>query len=384
MRLDDLAYKNICRRKSKIIFPLVGILIAVTTAVSLFTITREAAVSLADTFDEIGANIMIVPLEVGAFSYGDVVIPGAGGEMSYLETEDVIRINTIEERDSIAFVAPKILTPAEISGQQVLVVGVDFPQELQMKRWWRYYGDRPRGVKDVLLGSRAARSLGLGPGDSVKIEGNEFTVTAVLEEQGSEEDDFVFMQLLTVQDMFGLDGRLSFIEVAAYCTTCPLPEIVRQIGEALPNARVTALAEVVRSRQEVVDRFFSFSVVSVILLSLTAALIVLVTMLASIRERTREIGIMRSLGFRRRHILEVILTEVALIGLAGGAGGYIAGSYMSLKLAPFLLDLTLKSAFNPALAYFSVLGALTLTLAAGAYPAYKASSIDPITALGHI
>lgn len=384
MRLDDIAYKNVRRRKRKIIFPLLGIFLAVATAVGFYTITSEAAASLASTFDEIGANVMIVPGEETALSYGGVTVPGVGSESSYLNTDDVIKINTIEERASIAFVAPKILSSTQIDGYDVLVVGVDFPQELQMKRWWRYYGERPRGVRDVLLGKRVAALLQVEPGDSLVIADEEFTVSAVLAEQGTEEDDFVFMQLLTVQDMFGLDGKLSFIEVAAYCTTCPLPEIVRQISEALPHARVTALAEAVKSREELIDRFFAFSLVSTFVLMVTAALIVFITMMSAIKERTREIGIFSSLGYRRRHIFEIILTEVAIIGLTGGLGGYFAGFYLAGKLAPYLLETTVKGSFNPLIAFASVLSALFLALAAGAYPAYRASAIDPIDALRHV
>ncbi|MEW6663369.1 MAG: ABC transporter permease [Bacillota bacterium] len=383
MRLDSIAVNNLARRKMKTLFACLGLILAVGTVVTLHTVTSAIRVGLADAFDEIGANIIVVPADEQSIAYGGVVIPSPRG-FTALTNDDVISINTIKDRDSIATVAPKVLAEVEVRGEPVMAVGVDFPYELRLKKWWKWQGERPVGVDHLLVGSRVAEKFGLKPGDPLFIEGYPFQVTAVLEPQGTEEDGLIFMQLLKAQEIAGQDGRLNLIEVAAYCTTCPIEEIVEQISHSLPHARVTALAEAVEARRQVVDRFtlFAYTVSGVVVV--IGSLMVLLTMLASVKERTKEIGVFRAIGYRKSHIFEIILTEAILLGLAGGILGYLLGMAAAQVLGPVLAQGPVTIPWQPLAGGITVIGATGLAVAASLYPAAQAANLDPAEALRFI
>ncbi|MCX5909947.1 MAG: ABC transporter permease, partial [Deltaproteobacteria bacterium] len=144
--------------------------------------------------------------------------------------------------------------------------------------------------KDLLIGSAVAHHLNLREGQPVDIQGENFRVQGILEETGSQDDDLVFGDLNRVQKILGKPNQLSLIEVAAFCNSCPIDEMVKQISEVLPGAKVTAVKQAVESRMETVRHFKRFSVgISAVVLFI-GSLIVFTTMMASVNERTREIG----------------------------------------------------------------------------------------------
>lgn len=381
MRLDTIAVRSLWRRKGKLISLTTALLLAIGTTVSLYLTTSTTNRVTADAFDELGANILVIPkASAEAASYAGVSVPGPA-QTTYLDNNAVIAINTIKNRQNIAYVAPKIIGQAKVEGYDAMLIGVDFPAEIALKKWWRFTGRKPQGTDEALLGHHLAQRLGKKPGDRLRIGNQEFKVAAILEEQGNEEDEALFLQLLAAQRLLQRENRLSMIEVAAYCTTCPIDQIVAQIREKLPEAKVTALKEVVKARQQVVDRFNRFSLIFSALVVLSSAFLILLIFSSWVRERTAEVGVYRALGYRRRHVLEIILTEALLVGLGGGTGGYFLGVFAARRLAPILAQVPLSIPFNPLLGGAAVLLAVGIALLASLYPAARAARLDPVEAL---
>ena len=108
-------------------------------------------------------------------------------------------------------------------------------------------------------------------------------------------------------------------------------------------------------------------------------------MMSSVNERTKEIGILRAIGFRKSHILKVILTEAFAVSLAAGIAGWVAGSLSAGLLAP---EGMAGFAFDPGTMALALLMALVMTLVTGMsssiYPAVKASRLEPLEALRDI
>jgi len=98
-----------------------------------------------------------------------------------------------------------------------------------------------------------------------------------------------------------------------------------QIERAVPQARVTALRQAVTLRMEMVGQLMRFSWALSAVVLVIGGLVVLTTMLGSVSERKQEIGVLRAIGFRRRHIVNVILTEATLVSVLGGVLGWLVG-----------------------------------------------------------
>ena len=171
-------------------------------------------------------------------------------------------------------------------------------------------------------------------------------------------------------------------EVAALCKDCPIEDMVSQISEAIPGGKVMAIQQVVKSRMETLEQFkrFSYGISGVILL--IGSMVVLVTMMGSVRERTDEIGIFRAIGFRRRHIMKIVFLEAGIVSGLAGIFGYLIG-WGATKIAITFFSENHSGAlpFNPELAGGALCIALLVGLLSSAYPALIASRLDPNEAL---
>ena len=118
---------------------------------------------------------------------------------------------------------------------------------------------------------------------------------------------------------------------------------------------------------------------------LVGSLVVLVTMMGSVRERTEEIGIFRAIGFRKSHIFRIVLLEAGFISAAAGILGYLTG-YTATKGAIHLFSEIGSATIQPSLELIggSFVLAVLVGLMASVYPAYLASRMDPNQALNAI
>jgi putative ABC transport system permease protein len=202
-----------------------------------------------------------------------------------------------------------------------------------------------------------------------------------LAENGSQDDDILFVDLSVAQRMVDKPDSISLVEVAALCTACPIGEMVRQISEVLPQARVTALRQAVTLRMQTAGQMRRFAVAISAVVMAIGTLVVLTTSLGAVTERRREIGLFRAMGFRQRHIEQVILGEASVVSLLGGVLGWVLGMVMAVVLAPSVADISQPVRWNTWLAVGAAGGALLIGLAGSLYPATRAARLDPTIAL---
>ena len=382
MKLIDVALRSLRRRSGKMLLLVLGLSLGVATVVALISLNESMRSRVATTLDEYGANILIVPQANDlAVSYGGVTVASASFDVGELRLEDLAAIDTIKNVDNISILSPKLLSAAEVQGRTVLVAGVRFSDELLLKQWWEIDGAPPASPDEALLGYRVAEELSVEAGDEVRIYGITLHIAGILRENGSQDDDIIFADLGTVQAAIGRPGVITLAEVAALCTACPIEEMVAQISEVLPQARVTALRQAVALRMETADQLSRFGLVVSVIVVLIGTLVVLTTMLSAVGERKQEIGLMRALGFRRRHIARVILSEAAMVSVVGGIVGWGLGVLGAALLLPRLVDPQAALSVTPLLVAGSVLGALLIGLLGAIYPALQAAKLDPTTAL---
>jgi len=382
MTLKDIALRNIRRRKAKAGFVLAGLLIAVSTAVALLGLIEAMNRDIQQKLEEYGANILILPrTENLSLTYGGLSLGGVSFEMQEIRQADLVRVKAIKNAANVAAMGATVLGAIEVKERKVLLAGVDFQATKILKPWWKIGGTVPSDF-DVLLGFEAARILALENGDYFKVNGSELQVSGILAPTGSQDDQLVFTRLDTAQSLLHKEGRVSMVEVAALCNACPIEAMVSQISRALPDTKVMAIQQVVQSRMETLDYFRKFSYGVTAVLVLVGSLVVLVTMMGSVRERTSEIGIFRAMGFRRSHVIRIVLLEAGIISAMAGILGYLVG-FGSTKLAlPFFTGSTgIAVIFDPVLAAGAFAAAVIMGLASSVYPALLAARIDPTDAL---
>jgi putative ABC transport system permease protein len=383
MKLHNISINNLRRRKAKMAFLTIGLMVGIATIVTLVTLTKSMSSDIERKMDEFGANILITPRSNDlSMSYGGISLGGVTFDQQEIMEEDLVKITAIKNSRNISAVSPKVLGGVKVADKDVLLVGVNFEAELKMKQWWGIFGEAPKGENEVLLGSDAAKVLDVMSGDTIDIKGETFTVSGVLEQTGSQDDALVFTTLKKAQKLLGKEGRITLVEVAALCAGCPIGDMVVQIAEKLPDAKVSAIQQVVESRIHALDQFrrFSYGVAAVVVF--IGALIVFVTMMGSVNERTTEIGVFRAIGFRKSHIMRIILLEAVLVSFLAGLLGYAAGMGAAKLALPVMAEgKNALLVWDTTVAFGSIALALVVGVLASLYPALHASKMDPTEAL---
>ena len=383
MKLHNISFGNIIRRKAKMLFLVLGLVIGISTVVTLLSITESMTKNIEERLNQFGANIVMVPKSENlSLNYGGINVGGVSYKVREFDQEQLLDIKTIKNSKNLSIVAPKVLGPVTVKDKNVLLMGVIFEKELALKTWWHKTGGTyPEKDNEVILGSQVATLLGFKPGDTIHISGEPFQVATILKPTGASEDDAIIASLAASQKLLGKEGKLSMVEISAFCQGCPISEMTLQIAEKFPNAKVTAMKQAVMSKMQSIDMFKSFSLGVSIIVILIGSLLVLVTMMGSVNERTREIGIFRAIGFRRGHVMQIILLEAMLLGVIGGILGFGIGNLIAYTIIPLVMKDGAFAGINANLGLVSILMAVALSLLASLYPAFKASNMDPSEAL---
>jgi putative ABC transport system permease protein len=289
----------------------------------------------------------------------------------------------------------------------VLLAGAGLSQEVKMKQWWQISGRTPREPDELLVGYEAARTLGVieAPAEEnhrgaphrddhqvvkhdlkllrtdLKLGGKPFRVAGVLQETGGQDDRLIYADLSTAQQLLGKPGELSLIEVSALCNGCPIDDIVAQIAAVLPQAKVSAVQQAVRARMQTVERLSRFSTALSIVMLCVGFLMVFITMMASVVERTKEIGVLRALGFRKSHVIKIFIIEAAIVSLIGGFIGWAAGTLSGVLSAPHFTETGVGVHPSLGLALAALVAAVLIGVASSLYPAIKASKLGPTESL---
>lgn len=384
MNIATIPLKNIGRKPFKALLLLCVFLLGVVSIVALYQVSLVVGHSLERKLTAFGANVVIKPatetlsVSYGGFHMGDMLLD----VKSLSEEETTAAVRSIQMSDRISVVAPKLVEMFTVDEVAIGVVGVRWEEELGIKSYWAPIGEIPRDLDEILVGSMAAQRLDLTSGDYLELGGTRFYISGVLQETGSDDDSVIMMDLSKLQELTGRPDAASFVEVAALCAGCPIEDIVAQIKAKVPGTSVIALQNVVNQRMSSV-RFVQKLALSISLVILvTASAMVGLSMLSAVNERTRDIGILRSLGYSRSQVFLIFCVEAGLIGIVAGVIGYLAGYGLSIKALEYL------SFADGARPLFSVSQLIIcaaifplITIASALYPAWKGASIEPSQAL---
>lgn len=247
----------------------------------------------------------------------------------------------------------------------------------------RWPNDRDEPV--VVIGALAAEMLHKKVGDSVEIEGVKFKVAGIFESNAVVENGAVLMTLNLAQQITDKPGKVNVLNIKmdANASEADLGYIKQQVKQTLPGFLAITSGELV-SKNAVVRISKAMSNATILIAGLVGALVVFNTMLMSISERTREIGILLALGWQRSTIMKLIITEAVILSLAGGVIGIMLGVGIAWGLEHIELMRGKIDAIFSISFLISVLGlSVLLGICGGFYPAFKAARLLPSAALRH-
>jgi putative ABC transport system permease protein len=225
-----------------------------------------------------------------------------------------------------------------------------------------------------------ANSLHRDVGDTIELSGSRFKVVGIYESKMSWEE---VGGVITLRDVQSFSGRPRKVMMYAVKLVDPSQseEIAASINQQFPEVHASLASDFVEQMPDMKTMDGMIGGISFISI-LIGGIGVLNTMLMAVFERTREIGVLRALGWRRRFVMTMILKEALLLGILGGLAGVLIAFGMVYLIQK---EPTMGAYFNTSwdLTVFLRAGiiALVLGLLGGAYPAYRATRLQPLEAL---
>jgi putative ABC transport system permease protein len=387
-----------------------GVVIGVAAVISLMAIGQGSQQAVTENIESLGSNLLFV--RSGATMFAG--IRGAQGSAGTLTLADAEALADSGLAPLVAAVAPETQTRGQVvaGGQNTntTVMGVT-PEYHDVRNTpvaegeeiSSYHLDRKSMV--AVLGSSVAETLfgqASPVGQTIRIEGKQFEVIGVLESKGGtgfgSQDDQILIPITTMQYRLSsqrtASGELSVQTINVQVVDGIETDVaIQQITSILVERhRIGAGEEYdfnISSQEEVIETLEESREIWVVLLGAIAGISLLVggigvmnIMLVSVTERTREIGIRKAVGAKRRDILLQFLVEATLMGLIGGGLGVAAGlGVTSLVSGTTLGGTTIETAISANIIILAVCVAVGVGILFGLWPAYRAARLHPIEAL---
>ncbi len=387
---------------------LLGIVIGVTAVISLMSIGRGAQSQITSRIESLGTNLLFIR-------------PGAATSAGLSQAQGTARTLTLSDSNalvdplfvpSVAAAAPEIQFNSQVvagrnnTRTRVLGVTQDYLEVRNLSMASGMFISAPH-VRDqaevVVLGSDVRETLfGFRDpvGQSLKINSRKFTVIGVLENLGGGRlgsfDNQILVPITTAYYRLSRqrnnqgDVTVQNISVQAQNADV-MDDALREINMVLrlrhritdeDDFTVTSLQETIETLEETTNTFVLFLGAIAGISLLVGGIGIMNIMLVSVTERTREIGIRKAMGAKRRDIMFQFVTEATVLSLGGGGAGVVMGLTVSKLInGKSLGSQMFNTAFSGDIAILAMVVSAAIGLFFGIYPAIRASRMHPIEAL---
>ena len=372
MKLLHFAWSNLLHRPARTLLTIFAISLGIAAVVALTGISWGFEASWQKANDVRGTDLIVTRIA----SENAMPSPFSAEKVAH-------KLLAVPHVTDVVGLLSEMLSVSEDS-PPVFVFGWDFKSYL-----WEHLklveGHWPVSRDDqvVVIGSIAAEILHKKIGDHLVIEGNTFQIVGIFQSEAMVENAAVLTTLDQVQRVTDKFGKVNVLNIKLddQTTEEDVQRIKEQVKTTLPGFVAITSGELV-SRNTVVRISKAMSQATILIASLVGALVVFNTMLMSINERTREIGILLALGWQRHTLMRLIFIESTILTLISGGLGILIGVVLTWGLEHIeLMQGKIQAVFSlPFL--LSVLGlSVLLGIGGGLYPALKASRMLPSHAL---
>jgi putative ABC transport system permease protein len=361
--LVQMFWGNIAARPLRCALSVIAIAIQVILVLMIVGLTSGIISEWGKRQEGVGADILVQPPNSSIFfAFSSAVMPESMGEQ-------------LEALPGVDVVAPTVILtePKNL----VMIFGIDYKRFNALSRGFLYRAGHPfEGPDQVIADDIMAQQKHLKVGDQITLLNHSFRVSGIVAHgKGAR----FFIPIKTAQEIAGVENRVSMFYVRSKGDT----EGTRaEILKLSPDNRVRSMAEYVTlmssSNLPELKPFVRSMVGLGIVISF---LVVLLNMHTMVMERTREVGILKALGFSRFDVVQMLLGETLVLTLLGS----VVGIVLTLLTQAILKETNpgLMILITPRWLLASVLLAVVGAAAGVAYPALRAASYDPVVALAY-
>jgi putative ABC transport system permease protein len=370
MTLFQLTVKNLSRRRVRTLLTIMGIGLGIGAVVALLGLAWGLEASWSDAYKARKTDL--------------VVRRSGGGLIAQPFSQDATR--TVRGIPGVSTAANLLTEVLSIEDVPMLVVSGREWQTFLWNNLKLVEGRLPRDAdeKAIVLGTLAAEMLEKKPGDRVTIEIDEFEVVGIVDGGAVVENGALILSLSLLQSLMQKDGMVNFINVQLDPAARDPHTIAQVIQRQIPGCRVD-IADEMLAQNDGVKTFKAMNWGTSIIALLVGTFGVMNTMFMSVSERTREIGILLALGWKRSRILRMILLESVTLCFAAGIVGILAGVLMLkiLAIMPWMQG-RIEPQINGELLGLALGLAIAVGVASGLYPAFHCTRINPSLAIRQV
>ena len=402
-----VALQGLTANKLRSALTMLGIIIGVAAVIALVAVGQGAQAAVTQRFQSLGSNLLVIS-PGAAFSRRASQGAASAQNLTNEDAQAIAQLATLVEAIAPEYSVRGAQVVYGSKNTQTSVLGVP-PEYLAVRNWQVAQGrfidqqDVESLAKVCTLGTTVVEDLfgsnSLDPvGKTVKINRQNYQVVGVMASKGqtgfTNEDDQVFIPLSTAQIKFGGAGNTSLESINVQVTSADMMDFAQAELKAILRARHGLSPSQaddfnIRSQVQIMEMAQQTTGTFTILLGAIAAISLVVggigimnIMLVSVTERTREIGIRKAVGAKRRDILMQFLVEAVVLSSLGGIVGVLVG-WGSAQLLSRLASELLSTLVTPGSVVMALGVSLAIGLFFGIYPANRAARLNPIEALRH-
>lgn len=362
---------NLKRRKARLALTVGGIAVGVATLFALLSFSAGIATALDRELAGLGAHIIVLPIGC-PYSLTLSLMQGAD-TMEYIRGDSLADFRAV---DNVEIAAPAVVGRAKVNGALTPVYGTDI-QTAALKGWDLETFD------GAVVGSKAASDLGLAVGDTITVSlyaPITIPVAKILPVTGGRDDTFVFLPLADAQAVLALDGKISAVlvrtvDVSRVSETRSTLGHMTGVQAIPPNEVFDTLVGILATVRQTMILIAGIAIAVGVFTTMN-------TMIMSVQERRRDIGLLRAVGATRREVFTLFLYESMTVSAIGGLVGLAVG-YVATLLLPRASGLGLEALPQYSVSFIGIcLGvAIAVGTVAALYPAMLAARVQPIRAL---
>ena len=357
--------KNLLGRKTRSLLTIVGIGIGIAAMVALGAIADGL---------EAGYQAMFTG------SQGDLIVTQAdAADISAAAVDEEVgqQLQVLPEVADVTGMLQSIVTSE--GARYFMIFGYD-PQGFAIEHFKIVEGEGLSDSKQVIIGKIAAENFEKGVGDSLKLFGSAFRIVGIYETGDGLEEGGGVISLSDAQVLLSKPHQVALFTLRLK-PGADVEELRRKIERRIPDV-TTSQSDQFATMQEAIQMVRGFAWGIAFIAILVGAVGMMNTILMSVFERTREMGVLRSLGWSKRRVLGLIMGESLALSLIGGLIGTALGvaAVRALGSSPATGGI-LQGRFSPELFIQALVVALVLGGLGGFYPAWRASKLTPLEAL---
>ncbi len=273
-----------------------------------------------------------------------------------------------------------VLSAVTMENMPFLLIFGYAPHEPAIKHFAIVEGRSLQGNREMIVGRKTLEALKATIGDVVRVSEIGFRIVGVYETGVSYEEGAAVVSLRDGQELAGKPRQVTMYAIKVN-DPAQAEALARQLEAAQPEIMVAMSSEFAESMPDMQNMnamMFAITLLALIVGGISMAN----TMIMSVYERTREIGTLRAVGWRRRRVLWLVLKESVVLSSLGTAIGFVAALLMSwlMSMIPLWGDY-LKIVVSLNLLWQTAVIALLLGAIGGLYPAWRAANLSPVEAL---